>query len=268
MSGIRGVFDRLDGEGALVAYVMGGDPNPSLSRKVVEAVIAGGADIIELGVPFSDPMADGRSIQEAAVRSLSSGTTPADVLELVKDVKARHDMPVAIMTYYNILYSPGLEGFLRRARRAGVDGIIVPDLPLDETGDYSRIARKNGIDTILLAAPTTTPQRMRSLAEHTSGFLYLVSLLGVTGARSDLRASTVELIQSAKKCTKGRVPLGVGFGISTQAHVRSVIEAGADAAIVGSGIVNKVARHEGRQRAMLQEVENYVRSLKTGTKLK
>ena len=267
MSEISEVFARLNGEGALVAYVMGGDPNPSTSRRVVEAVVAGGADIVELGIPFSDPMADGRSIQEAAVRSLSSGTRPSDVLESVRDVKRRHDIPVVIMTYYNILYSPGLEKFLRNASLAGVDGIIVPDLPMDETSDYSRVARENGIDTILLAAPTTTPQRMRSLVEHSSGFLYLVSLLGVTGVRPELKARSVELIRSAKAYTTSVIPLGVGFGISTPEHVRSVIRAGADAAIVGSGIVNKVADYEGRQRAMLDDVENYVRSLKTGTKV-
>jgi tryptophan synthase alpha chain len=268
LSEITETFDRLHGQGALVAYVMAGDPTPSLSRKVVEAVIAGGADIVELGVPFSDPMADGRSIQEAAARALSSGTRPSEVLEMVREVKRRHDIPVAIMTYYNILYSPGLEKFFQSARRAGVDGIIVPDLPLDETADYSRVAMKNGIDTILLAAPTTPPQRMRSLVEHSSGFLYLVSLLGVTGARSDLAASTVDLVRRAKTYTKDKIPLGVGFGISTPEHVRSVIRAGADAAIVGSGIVNKVAAYDGRHRAMLEDVENYVRSLKTGTKTK
>jgi tryptophan synthase alpha chain len=266
MNRIGETFAKLEGEGALVAYVMGGDPNPSVSRKVVEAVIAGGADIVELGVPFSDPMADGRSIQEAAVRALSSGTRPAEVLEMVREVKKRHDIPVAIMTYYNILYSPGLEKFLQGAKRSGVDGIIIPDLPMDETADYSRAAKKNGIDTILLAAPTTTPTRMKSLVQHTSGFLYLVSLLGVTGARTDLKDTTVQLIRSAKRFTKDKIPLGVGFGISTPEHVRTVIESGADAAIVGSGIVNKVAKHDGRQREMLEEVENYVRALKTGTK--
>lgn len=239
----------------------------SLSKEVVEAVISGGADILELGIPFSDPMADGRSIQEAAVRSLASGTRPIHVLEMVKEIKEKHDIPIAIMTYYNILYSPGLEKFLRSARQHGVDGIIVPDLPLDETGDYSRLAKKNGIDTILLAAPTTTPERMRSLVENTSGFLYLVSLLGVTGARSDLRESTVRLVRSAKKYTEGKIPLGVGFGISTPQHVTTVIRAGADAAVVGSSIVNLIAGYRGRERAMLSEVEDYVRSLKTATKI-
>lgn len=266
MSRISETFTKLRGEGALVAYVMGGDPNPALSRKVVDAVVSAGPDVIELGIPFSDPMADGKSIQEAAVRALSSGTKPSDVLELVRETKKRHDIPIAIMTYYNILYSPGLEKFLGRAREAGVDGLIVPDLPLDETAEYTKVAGREGLDTIMLAAPTTTPPRMRSLAQHASGFLYLVSVLGVTGARSDLKTSTVELIRFAKGFTKGRIPLGVGFGISTPAHVRTVIESGADAAVVGSGIVNKVADMGRGERAMLAGVEDYVRSLKAGTR--
>ena len=266
MSRIRDAFSKLKGEGALVAYVMGGDPNPELSLKVAEAVIEGGADIVELGVPFSDPMADGKSIQEAAVRSLASGTRPRDVFQMTKELKKRHDVPIALMTYYNILYSPGLEKFLSEAKLAGVDGMIIPDLPLDETVDYSRIAKKNGVDTIFLAAPTTTPERMKSIVANTSGFLYLVSLLGVTGARSDLKESTVELVKSAKRFTRGRVPLAVGFGISTPEHVRTVIRAGADGAVVGSAIVNRVADYKDRQRAMLKDVENYVRSLKTAAK--
>lgn len=266
MSRIDEVFRKLGGEGALVAYVMGGDPNPALSRRVVEAVVRGGADIIELGIPFSDPMADGKSIQEAAVRALGSGTRPSEVLEMVRETKRRHDVPIAIMTYYNILYSPGLDRFLRNASSHGVDGVIVPDLPMDETADYSRLAKKYGIDTILLAAPTTSPERMKSLAERSTGFLYLVSLLGVTGARSEMRRGTVDLIRFAKKYTKGKIPLGVGFGISQPEHVRMVIEAGADAAIVGSGIVNRVAEYKGNERAMLEQVEDYVRSLKAATR--
>lgn len=264
MSKIGDVFAKLNGKGALIAYIMGGDPNISLSRKVVEAVIAGGADIIEIGIPFSDPMADGKSIQEAAVRSLASGTTPSQVLEVVREIKKKHDIPIAIMTYYNVLYSPGLESFLQSAKKHGVDGMIIPDLPLDETADYSRLAKKNGIDTILLAASTTSHERMEDLIAHSTGFLYLVSLLGVTGARSVLKVSTVDLVKSTKKQTRGKIPLGVGFGISTPEQARLIIEAGADAAIVGSSIVNRVAEYKDRQQAMLSDVEAYIRSLKTG----
>lgn len=265
MTPIRNVFQSLRGEGALIAYVMGGDPDPETTEKVVGALIAGGADIIELGIPFSDPIADGRSIQEAAARSLSAGTKPADVLKVVSRVKKQHDVPIAIMTYYNILYSPGLDRFLAEAKKAGVDGLIIPDLPLDETAEYSRLAKKHRLDTILLAAPTTSPDRMRALVKHSTGFLYLVSLLGVTGARSQLGEDTLELVRSAKGHTKGKIPLGVGFGISKPEHVRAVLGAGADAVIVGSSIVNMVASGKPVD-PMLKEVENYVRTLKTATK--
>lgn len=265
MNTIGGTFASLKGDGALVAYVMGGDPDLQTSMSVIESVIEGGADIVEVGIPFSDPIADGKSIQDAAVRSLAAGTTPSDVLGMVSELKRRHKVPIAIMTYYNILFSPGLKTFLDRARTAGVDGVIIPDLPLDETGDYSEVAKREGLDTILLAAPTTSPARMNSLVEHSSGFLYLVSLLGVTGARSRMSPETLRLVRAAKSHTKGKIPLGVGFGISTPEHVKMVLDAGADAVIVGSSIVNRVASG-GEKAKMLAEVEGYVRSLKAATR--
>jgi tryptophan synthase alpha chain len=220
-----------------------------------------------VGIPFSDPIADGKSIQAADVRSLAAGTTPAQVLELIGGAKSRHPgVPIIAMTYYNILFSNGLGNFLGAARGHGVDGLIVPDLPFDEIHEYAPLARRHGLDAVLLAAPTTTPARMRAIAEHTSGFLYLVSLTGVTGARSDVQQSTVGLIRFAKKHAAG-VPLGVGFGISTPGHVRAILAAGADAVVVGSAIVDRVAGYqkEGRAR-MLADVESYVRSLKEATR--
>lgn len=266
MSPISWVFERLNGRGALVAYVMGGDPDLSTSASVIDAVIRGGADIVEVGIPFSDPIADGKSIQAADVRSLASGTTPAKVMELIRGAKSRHpSVPIVAMTYYNILYSNGLDKFLQGAKAHGVDGLIVPDLPFDEIAEYAPLAKRLGLDAILLAAPTTSPERMRAIAKHTSGFLYLVSLTGVTGARSAMQESTVGLIRFAKKYAK-QVPVGVGFGISTPEHVRAILEAGADAVVVGSAIVDRVAdsRKEGPVK-MLAEVEAYVRSLKQAT---
>jgi tryptophan synthase alpha chain len=267
MSPISGVFQRLRGEGALIAYVMGGDPDPSTSGSVIDAVVRGGADIVEVGIPFSDPIADGKSIQAADVRSLAAGTTPAQVLGLIAAAKGRNPrVPVVAMTYYNILFSNGLEKFLSAAKGHGVDGLIVPDLPFDEIEEYATLAKRYGLDAVLLAAPTTTPSRMKAIAAHTSGFLYLVSLTGVTGARADVQQSTVGLIRSAKGYAKG-VPIGVGFGISTPDHVRSVLSAGADAAVVGSAIVDRVAGYKKDGAAvMLANVESYVRSLKDATR--
>jgi len=227
--------------------------------------VEGGADAVEIGIPFSDPIADGRSIQQAAVRSLAAGTRPSDVLRLVSRLRRSHaDVPMAVMTYYNILFSPGLVAFLDGARAAGVDGLIVPDLPLDETAEYSRLARARGLDTILLAAPTTPPERMTSLVEHSSGFLYLVSVRGVTGARAEVGAETLRLVGAAKRRTRGRIPLAVGFGISRPEHVRAILGAGADAVIVGSSIVERVSSGKPRDE-MLREVRDYARSLKAAT---
>jgi tryptophan synthase alpha chain len=283
LSPITAVFERLAGsntgdgrgggrgggsaEGALIAYVMGGDPDLATSASVIDAVVSGGADIIEVGIPFSDPIADGRSIQAADVRSLGSGTTPALVLDLIREAKSRNPgVPIVAMTYYNILFSKGLDRFLEEAKSHGVDGLIVPDLPYDEIRDYAPLAARHGLDAVLLAAPTSTPARMKAIAEHTSGFLYLVSLTGVTGARTDIKQSTVELIRAAKKYAK-RVPLGVGFGISTPDHVRAILGAGADAVVVGSAIVDRVStfQKEGPEK-MLSDVEGYVRSLKDATR--
>jgi len=267
LSPISSVFQRLKGEGALVAYVMGGDPDLGTSASVIDAVVRGGADIVEVGIPFSDPIADGKSIQAADVRSLAAGTTPTQVLELIARVKARHPaLPIIAMTYYNILYSNGLEKFLAAAKAHGVDGLIVPDLPFDEIQEYSPLAKRYGLDAVLLAAPTTTPARMKAIAKHTSGFLYLVSLTGVTGARSDVQQSTVGLIQSARRYA-GKVPVGVGFGISTPEHVRAVLAAGAGAVVVGSAIVDRVASYQkDGPTMMLANVESYVRALKDATK--
>ena len=254
------------GEGALIAYVMGGDPNVATTRGIIDAIVSGGADIIEIGIPFSDPIADGKSIQGAGVRSLNSGTKPMDLLDVIRSSRQRHSVPFVIMTYFNILYSQGVDSFLGDAGRAGVDGVIIPDLPLDEVGSYSRMARAKGMDMILLAAPTTSPERMRTLVKNTSGFLYLVSLLGVTGARAQLTENTLKLVKFAKRYTKGRIPLGVGFGISKPEHVAAVIKAGADGAIVGSGIVNVVEKHHDDRIALLAEIEDYVHQLKRATK--
>jgi len=267
LSAISAVFQRLRGEGALVAYVMGGDPDLATSASVIDAVVMGGADIVEVGIPFSDPIADGKSIQAADVRSLTAGTTPTQVLELIAGAKSRNPrVPIIAMTYYNILFSNGLAKFLAAARGHGVDGLIVPDLPFDEIREYAPLAKRYGLDAVLLAAPTTAPARMREIAKHTSGFIYLVSLTGVTGARADVQHSTVVLIKSAKRYS-ARVPIGVGFGISTPEHVTAILAAGADAVVVGSAIVDRVAKYEkdGPSR-MLADVEGYVRSLKIATR--
>jgi tryptophan synthase alpha chain len=263
MSSIRAIFERTAGKGVLLTYLMGGDPDEQLCLQSIEAVVSGGADIVELGIPFSDPLADGKSIQEASSRALRAGIKPGDVLNLARDAGNDLGIPIVLMTYYNIVYRKGVGRFLDLARRSGVAGIIVPDLPVDEATDYCIQTRRRGMDAILLATPTTTPERMRRIVANTSGFLYLVSLLGVTGARDKLSKDTLNVIRYACDFSKGKVPLAVGFGISKPEHVRNIIAAGAEGAIVGSSIVNIISHYADQKEEMLRRLEAYVRSLKS-----
>lgn len=264
MSAITRVFEREDG-GALIAYLMGGDPNRRASIESVGAAVRGGADMVELGVPFSDPIADGRTIQAAGMRALAAGTTPRDVLGIAREVKRRWGVPIIIMTYLNPVNAMGTETFLDEAKRCGVDGIIVPDLPVEEASGFSEGARSRRIDPIMLAAPTTTERRMRLIAESTSGFLYLVSVLGVTGARTRLDGMVSGLVARARRSVGDDLPLAVGFGISRPDHVRTVLSHGADAAIVGSAIVQNVEKNLRHPKAMAKAIESYVRTMKEAT---
>jgi tryptophan synthase alpha chain len=233
---------------------------------IAEALVKGGVDILELGIPFSDPIADGPTIQAASVRALQAGTTPKIVLGMAGEIKRKHGVPVVILTYYNPVFRMGLENFFRLASNCGVDGVVVPDLPVEEADDYRNAARACGVDTIFLAAPSTTNERLRRIVGCTSGFLYLVSHFGVTGAREALEDSTVKLIKRVLPYTAGRVPLAVGFGVSKPEHAKRIIRSGADGVIVGSAFVNIVHKHQSDFCRMLEELEVTARKLKNATK--
>jgi tryptophan synthase alpha chain len=267
MNGISKVFQKLkaNGEGALIGYVTGGDPEPRCTPKIAEALIKGGVDILELGLPFSDPIADGPTIQAASVRALNAGTTPKAVLGMAKEIRNKHDVPVVIMTYYNPVFRMGLENFFSLTKDCRVDGVIVPDLPVEEADDYKKAASACGVDTIFLAAPSTTDERLRRIVECSSGFLYLVSHFGVTGEKTDVQNSTIQLVKRVQKFTAGHVPLAVGFGISKPEHIRRIIEADADGVIVGSAFVNIVSRNLQKREWMLVELEKTTRKLKEAT---
>jgi tryptophan synthase alpha chain len=268
MSEIGKVFQRLkaQGEGALIGYVTGGDPEPKCTLLIAEALIRGGVDILELGIPFSDPIADGPTIQAASVRALKAGTTPTTVLGMAREIKKKHSVPVVILTYYNPVFRMGLEKFFRLAKNCEVDGVIVVDLPVEEAEDYNKVAESYGIDTIFLAVPSTSLQRLRKIVECTSGFLYLVAHYGVTGERAAVEDSTVQLIKKVLPYTSGRVPLAVGFGVSKSEHVKRIVESGADGVIVGSAFVNIVHKHRGNVGKMLEEIGEAARKLKNATK--
>lgn len=270
MSRIASRFEELraSGEGALIAFITAGDPKPSLTPRIA-GVLAKHADILELGIPFSDPIADGPTIQAADDRALRSGTTPREVFRIIKRIRRAHyDLPLVTLSYYNIVLKSGVENFMKRLAAAGGDGIIVPDLPTEESGGMLKASKKYGIDLIFLASPTTTPARLKRICNMSSGFVYLVSLLGVTGARKKLSSEIKSLITRARRASNRRIPLAVGFGMSRPEHVSQVLKYGADAAIVGSAFVDLVARYLKDERRMLREFDKLGKSLKAATKLR
>ena len=232
-------FEELSaaGELGLVAYLTAGDPTLEASEKIILAAAEAGADVIELGVPFSDPVADGPVIQRASERALKSGTTLAGVLDLAKRLRARTEVPLVLFSYFNPLLQMGLEKFAKAANAAGIDGVLVTDLTPEESSEYREIIRAQALDTIFLGAPTSTDARLAAIAECSSGFLYLISRTGVTGTRESLPEELPALVRRARRVTK--LPIAVGFGISLPEHV-SVLGGIADAAVVGSALVAEV----------------------------
>lgn len=230
---------RRDGELGLVAYVTAGDPSLDATARIVLALADAGADVIELGVPFSDPIADGPTIQRASERALRSGTTLAGVIELARTLRAKTDVPLVLFSYFNPILQMGLDKFADAAAGAGADGVLVTDLTPEEAGDYLRVLRTRGLDTIFLAAPTSTDARLKRIAECSSGFLYLISRTGVTGAKDALPEDLPALVRRVRAATP--LPIAVGFGISLPGHV-AVLGGLADAAVVGSALVSEIER--------------------------
>jgi tryptophan synthase alpha chain len=260
MSRIADRFARLRaaGERALVPFVTAGDPDLATSAELVIAMQEAGADAVELGVPFSDPIADGPTIQRASERALAGGTTLRRILALVKQLRPQVRIPLLLMGYANPFYALGAEGFAQEAAASGVDGIICPDLPPEEGADLYGALEKAGVDAVLLAAPTTTPQRLALLVERTRGFLYCVSLTGVTGARAVV-AQDVEASVRAAKALRD-VPVCVGFGVSTPAHAAEIGRY-ADGVVVGGAIVDRIERAKSRDAAV-SDVARFVAELK------
>ncbi len=264
---ISDVFRKLKkrSEGALIAYITGGDPTPKYTPKLAKALFNSGVDILEIGVPFSDPIADGPTIQAADCRALNSGTTPPIIFNIVEETKKLVDMPITLLTYYNILFKMGVEDFLEKASRHGVDGLIIPDLPIEEAEEYRENAEKHGIDTIFLVTPLTSLGRLKDILVYTSGFLYLVSIFGVTGTRDNMSQLTTKTIRRIHPYTAKTVPLAVGFGISKPEHVSSIISCGAEGAIVGSAFVETVEKNLDRPNEMIKELSILAEKLKAAT---
>ena len=260
MSRLATTFEELRarGERALVAYFTAGDPSLAETRRLVLEAAARGADVIELGVPFSDPIADGPVIQRAAMRARERGTSVARVLETVATLRAETPVPVVLLTYYNPVLAFGLKAFARTAADAGADGVIIADLPLEEAGPFSAEAEAAGLDLVHLVAPTSTPGRVRLIARRSRGFIYVVSLTGVTGERRELPRDLEAQIRGLRRLTTK--PVCVGFGIGHPDQVAAVGRL-ADGVIVGSAIVRLIEERAGSP-TLVKDVGDFIASLK------
>ena len=230
----------------------------------VRGLVKGGVDIIELGFPFSDPLADGPVIQNASTVSLERGTNIAKFFSLVKKIRKETDIPLILMTYTNILYHKGYGKFISEAKKAGIDGFILPDMSIEESKEYLQAA-KNKADTIFLISPNTSKTRIQKISKASSGFLYLVAVFGTTGVKAGIKKYTLDAIKQAKKQTNGKIPIGVGFGVSTPDDVRKYIKAGADAVIVGSAYLKLIEKTP--QDQLESKIASFTKSLKKQTVL-
>ncbi|KAG4928093.1 Tryptophan synthase alpha chain [Glycine max] len=256
--GLSATFTRLKKEGkvAFIPYITAGDPDLSTTAEALKLLDSCGSDIIELGIPYSDPLADGPVIQAAATRSLAKGTNFNVIIDMLKEVVPQLSCPIALFTYYNPILKRGTEKFMSTIRDTGVHGLVVPDVPLEETETLRTEAKKHGIELVLLTTPTTPPDRMKAIVDVAEGFVYLVSSVGVTGARASVSGSVQSLLQEIKEATTK--PVAVGFGISKPEHVAGW---GADGVIVGSAIVKVLGEAKSPQEG-LKELEVLTRSLK------
>jgi tryptophan synthase alpha chain len=262
MTRIGRMFDGLkrDGRKGLIAYITAGDPAPDRTPALVEALVRGGADLIELGVPFSDPIADGPVIQRAGERALKAGTSLKTVLSIAARIRERSQIPLLLFTYLNPVIRYGLERLARDAAAAGIDGCLLTDASVEEASDYVAAMHRHGLDTVFLAAPTSTERRLKLVAQYSTGFVYLVSRTGVTGERDSLSDAVGPLIRAVRAVTD--LPLAVGFGISKPEHVAELGRQ-VEAVVVGSALVRLIERNLDNRSLEIQ-LESFVRELKRG----
>jgi len=246
---------RFENKPSLVAYLTCGDPDLRTSREVALAAINAGAEVIELGVPFSDPVADGPVIQRASERALRKGVSLAQVLKLAREIRKQSDAGLIVFSYFNPILRMGLQKFVDAAADAGVDGALVTDLPVEEASEYLKLMRKRNLATVFLAAPTSTDERLKRIAEASTGFIYAISRTGITGARKDLTEDAHKLVKRLRKFTD--LPIAVGFGIASPEHFAAVGQF-ADAAVVGSAIVQTIEQSPGKE---VQAVAEWIKQV-------
>ena len=247
---------------ALICFIVGGYPTIAHSEQIVSSLVKAGADMIEIGIPFSDPIADGPTIQNAYNTALKNGVTPQKCLHMCANLRKKFPtLPLLIMTYSNIVYKAGLEKFIKLSRLHGVDGFILPDMAIMESDAYVKVASDNGLATIFLASPNSNKQRIEKIMNVCSGFIYVVSIFGITGTRLRYEKYTFHNIRKIKKITQGRIPIAVGFGISRPDQIVSIVESGADAVILGSSLIDRI-KVAANHKLMLNDLQTFVRQLR------
>jgi tryptophan synthase alpha chain len=258
MKTYKQVFSELAqaNRAALIPFFVIGDPDFDTSLAIVKTAIDAGADVLELGIPFSDPIADGPTIQKADIRALKSGMTVRKALEFIRNIKDHKDVPIGLLMYYNLIYQYGKERFFRDFHQAGVNSVLVADMSIDDADEIYDAAISAGLDTVFMVTPNTEPARMKLIASKTTGFIYTVSVLGVTGSRADLSDVVEGLIAKLKKITP--VPVCVGFGISKAEHAAAIARAGADGVIIGSKIAELIERNLSDKGKMLAEIAGFI----------
>ncbi|MCU0914087.1 MAG: tryptophan synthase subunit alpha [Planctomycetes bacterium] len=245
---------------ALIPFFVIGDPDFDTSLTLLKTAIDAGADVLELGIPFSDPIADGPTIQKADIRAMRSGMSLARALEFIRQIKGHKDIPIGLLMYYNLIQQYGRERFFQDFHEAGVNSVLVADLSIDDAEEVTGPARAAGLDTVFMVTPNTAPERMQRIASQTTGFIYTVSLLGVTGSRQALSGTVEGLIRQLKGLTS--IPVCVGFGVSQPEHARSLAQAGADGVIIGSRLVTMIESHLNAPSAAREEIALFLRQVK------
>lgn len=266
MSRIQDKFQELRSKGqkAFIAYAMAGYPNDRRTLDIVLSLVEGGADIIEIGLPFSDPLADGPVIQNASFHALQSGMNFERFLRIVRKIRKKTSVPLVLMTYANLLYSQGYDKFVSAIKKAGIDGIILPDMAIEEAGQYLDVVHKYNLDAIFLISPNTSRVRTKKIAGMSSGFVYLVSTYGTTGGtQNQFQQYTIDAIRNTKKALGGSIPLGVGFGVNNPEQARSILRTGADGIIVASAFLRLIAKTP--QAKIHGKIVAFARSLKKTT---
>jgi tryptophan synthase alpha chain len=259
MISYKELFSQLD-RAALIPFFVIGDPDYDTSLEIVKAAIDAGADILELGIPFSDPIADGPTIQKADIRAIESGMNVHKALEFIRQIKAYKDIPIGLLMYYNLIYQYGTDNFFADFHQAGVNSILIADLSIDDADEILAPAKAAGLDSVFMVTPNAETERVKLIAEKTTGFIYTVSLLGVTGSRDSLSDSVEILVSKLKKLTD--VPICVGFGISKAEHAAAVAAAGADGVIIGSRIVKMIEENLNSKEKTAAQIAEFIAEVK------